>query len=133
MAAFRGEYPVVVLRDEDAVRALSVEVGVAAALCVDGSTGRAGCLAVTAPADGGGSLDFVARFFGPGVGIDEDPVTGSMFCDLGPYWCTQLSRPEVHGFQASPRGGHVLCRFAGGDQVTLVGGVVEYLRGEIVA
>ena len=53
--------------------------------------------------------DFVSRFFAPGSGIDEDPVTGSAHCALGPYWMAQLGKSEFTAYQASARGGVVSC------------------------
>jgi predicted PhzF superfamily epimerase YddE/YHI9 len=55
----------------------------------------------------GGEFDFVSRFFAPGAGIDEDPVTGSAHCALGPYWAPKLQKTEFTAFQASARGGIV--------------------------
>ena len=49
--------------------------------------------------------DFVSRFFAPAAGIDEDPVTGSAHCCLGPFWSRRLGRDTLTGFQASARGG----------------------------
>ena len=74
--------------------------------------------------------DFVSRFFAPAVGIDEDPVTGSAHCCLGPYWSGKLSRERLTGFQASPRGGTVRVRWAG-ERVILGGQAVTTLRGEL--
>jgi len=75
--------------------------------------------------------DFVSRFFGPGVGIDEDPVTGSSHCCLGPFWSARLSRDELIGLQVSTRGGVVRVRMAG-DRVRLGGQAVTVMRGELV-
>ena len=50
-------------------------------------------------------FDFVSRFFAPGVGIDEDPVTGSAHCCLAPYWSLVLNKREFTAYQASARGG----------------------------
>src|SRR5215471_10077919 len=58
-------------------------------------------------------FDFVSRFFAPGSGIDEDPVTGSAHTALGPYWAEILGKNEMTGFQASARGGVVKVRMAG--------------------
>ena len=55
-------------------------------------------------------FDFVSRFFAPGSGIDEDPVTGSAHCCLGPYWSKRTGKTELVAFQASPRGGVVRVR-----------------------
>lgn len=86
---------------------------------------------ITARSDEGES-DFVSRFFAPGAGVDEDPVTGSAHCALAPYWAKKLGRDEVVGYQASARGGVVRCRVAG-DRVLLSGHAVTVLSGEILA
>ncbi len=75
--------------------------------------------------------DFVSRFFGPAVGIDEDPVTGSSHCCLGPYWGERLGKDQLSGYQASARGGVVRVRLAG-DRVRLAGQAVTVMRGELV-
>jgi PhzF family phenazine biosynthesis protein len=75
--------------------------------------------------------DFVSRFFAPGAGIDEDPVTGSAHCCLGPYWRDRMQKDEFLAFQASPRGGVLQVR-VGGDRVFLSGKAVTILRGELV-
>ena len=75
-------------------------------------------------------FDFVSRFFAPGSGIDEDPVTGSAHCCLGPYWASRLGRSELTGYQASARGGIVRVR-VDGDRVKLGGRAVTVLRGEL--
>jgi PhzF family phenazine biosynthesis protein len=75
--------------------------------------------------------DFVSRFFAPAVGIDEDPVTGSAHCCLGPYWKERLGRDDLLGFQASARGGFVRTRCVG-DRVRISGQAVTVLRGELV-
>jgi PhzF family phenazine biosynthesis protein len=74
--------------------------------------------------------DFVSRFFAPGAGVDEDPVTGSAHCCLGPFWKERLARDEMLGFQASERGGEVRVRVAG-DRVLLGGQAVTVLKGEL--
>jgi len=77
-------------------------------------------------------FDFISRFFAPGAGVDEDPVTGSAHCCLGPYWSKRLGKTEFTAYQASPRGGVVRVRCAG-DRVLLSGQAVTVLRGELVA
>jgi PhzF family phenazine biosynthesis protein len=77
------------------------------------------------------AYDFVSRFFAPGSGIDEDPVTGSAHCALGPFWSARLGQRELTGYQASARGGVVKVRVAG-DRVGLAGQAVTVLRGELV-
>jgi PhzF family phenazine biosynthesis protein len=74
--------------------------------------------------------DFVSRFFAPGAGIDEDPVTGSAHCCLGPYWSRKLGKETFVAYQASERGGVVRVRLAG-DRVYLGGRAVTVLRGEL--
>lgn len=124
---FVAEYANVVLDSETAVRNLKPDLKAIEKL-VRGP--RVGCLAVTAMADEGKPYDFVMRFFAPGVGIAEDPVTGSSFADLTPYWCDRLDRDSVTGFQASKRGGTVR-----GLQTLsssrLLGKIAVYLRGEL--
>ena len=84
------------------------------------------------PADEGRGSDFTSRFFGPRVGVDEDPVTGSAHCLLGPYWANQFGRTSLVGYQASSRGGVVRVTVAG-DRVLLGGQAVTVLRGELTA
>ena len=86
---------------------------------------------VTAPGDEPG-IDFVSRFFGPAVGVPEDPVTGSAHCALGPFWAERLGRTRLVGFQASKRGGTVRVEVRG-DRVLLGGQAVTVLRGELEA
>lgn len=78
-----------------------------------------------------GEFDFVSRFFAPGSGIDEDPVTGSAHCCLAPYWAKRLGKTEFVAYQASARGGVVRVRI-NGDRVILGGQAVTVLRGELV-
>ena len=77
-------------------------------------------------------LDFVSRFFAPRTGIDEDPVTGSAHCCLGPYWQRQLRRDAFTAWQASARGGLVKVAVRG-ERVTLSGQALTVLRGELLA
>jgi predicted PhzF superfamily epimerase YddE/YHI9 len=76
--------------------------------------------------------DFVSRFFAPASGVDEDPVTGSAHCSLGPHWGALLGKDELLAFQASPRGGAVRVRLAG-DRVKLIGKAVTVLKGQLLA
>jgi len=86
-------------------------------------------VAVTAKASSAG-FDFVSRFFAPGSGVDEDPVTGSAHCALAPHWSERLGKTSMVGFQASARGGVVAVRVIG-DRVILGGQAVTVLRGEL--
>ena len=82
----------------------------------------------TAPGD---SKDFVSRFFGPKLQINEDPVTGSAHCELTPYWSKRLGKSVLRARQISRRGGDVLCEMAG-ERVLLKGGAVTFMVGEII-
>jgi PhzF family phenazine biosynthesis protein len=84
---------------------------------------------VTARSDRPG-VDIVSRVFGPGVGVDEDYVTGSVHCALTPYWAAELGTDALVAYQASSRGGTLHCRLAG-ERVLLAGPAVTVLRGEI--
>jgi predicted PhzF superfamily epimerase YddE/YHI9 len=77
-------------------------------------------------------FDFVSRYFAPGAGIDEDPVTGSAHCCLGPFWARQLHKDTFTAYQASARGGVVRVRLHG-DRVLLGGQAVTVLRGELLS
>ena len=75
--------------------------------------------------------DFVSRFFAPAVGVDEDPVTGSAHCCLGPYWGGKLGKKTLRAYQASSRGG--ILRVGLNDDRVLIGGqAVTVIRGEIL-
>lgn len=112
------------LGSEAAVRALAPNFHALRSLGVRG-------VIVTSLADPGRPYDFVSRFFAPGAGIDEDPVTGSAHCALAPYWGARLGRDAMSGYQASARGGtvRVTCR---GDRVLLGGQAVTVLRASLL-
>jgi len=76
--------------------------------------------------------DFLSRFFAPASGIDEDPVTGSAHCTLGPYWGERLGKTDMVAFQASSRGGTIRLKLDG-DRVILKGEAVTVLRGDLLA
>jgi len=125
----RGRQDVVaVLADESAVVASDPDLAAVAGLPF-----RA--LYVTAPADAPGA-DYVLRVFAPGVGIDEDPVTGSAQCLLGPYWAGRLGRRALTASQRSSRGGVMSVevdrgRDRGRDRVRVAGRVVTVLTGDV--
>jgi PhzF family phenazine biosynthesis protein len=108
---------------EEVVRGLKPDFALLRSLSMRG-------IMVTSIASSSG-YDFVSRFFAPGAGIDEDPVTGSAHCCLGPYWSRRLGKQEFAAYQASARGGVVRVRLAG-DRVYLGGRAVTVLRGELV-
>jgi PhzF family phenazine biosynthesis protein len=121
----RNQFDYLVEVDGEAtVRGLKPDHGALAALPVRG-------VIVTARADSPG-YDFVSRFFAPGSGVAEDPVTGSAHCALGPFWQSRLGKRELVAYQASPRGGVVRVRVAG-ERVMLGGKAVTVLRGELLS
>ena len=118
----RYDYMVEVESEEE-VRALKPDFSALRQLKVRG-------VIVTSRAFGSG-YDFVSRFFAPGSGIDEDPVTGSAHCCLGPFWKERLGRDNLVGYQASARSGFVRTRCVG-DRVHISGQAVTVLRGELI-
>lgn len=90
--------------------------------------GNVGVIA-TAPSDSP-DRDFVCRFFAPQAGIPEDPVTGSAYCGLAPYWTDKLGKTTMKAFQCSTRGGSLEVEFQG-DRVLLRGEAVTVLAGRL--
>ena len=119
-----GQFFMIVVDDAATVRKLEPDFAAMAAL----SDVRG--VYVTAPGDGG-EHDIVSRCFAPRVGIDEDPVTGSMHCVLSAYWCARLGKNDLRAEQASARGGTLLVRLAG-DRTLLVGNAVTVLAGNLL-
>ena len=119
-----GQFFMLVVPDAAIVRAL--EPDLRALLALPDVRG----VYVTAAGDDG-EFDIVSRCFAPKVGIDEDPVTGSMHCVLAPYWSERLEKTELHAQQASARGGEMRVRLMG-DRVQLIGRSVTALRGELL-
>lgn len=115
----------VVLESEAAVRGLDVDPALASRIDARG-------IIVTALADESEGLDVVSRFFAPGSGVPEDPVTGSAHCAIGPYWAERLGLEAVSCYQASPRGGHVRVRPLG-DRVEIEGSAVTVHRSSLEA
>jgi PhzF family phenazine biosynthesis protein len=85
---------------------------------------------ITARAERDKGLDFVSRFFAPGSGVDEDPVTGSAHCALAPFWAARLDKTELVGRQLSRRGGTVRIRLQG-PRVRLAGRAITVLAGQL--
>jgi PhzF family phenazine biosynthesis protein len=110
------------LSGQAAVRALRPDFRALAAIETRG-------VVVTAPG-GAEGVDFVSRFFGPRVGIDEDPVTGSAHCLLGPYWAERLGRKSLEAAQLSARGGRLRVE-VGPDVVRLTGSAITVVRGSL--
>lgn len=86
---------------------------------------------VTSVANQNSEYDFISRFFAPGLGIDEDPVTGAAHCCLAPFWHDRLGQEQFLAYQASSRGGVVKVNYAGGDRVYLQGQAVTVMRAEL--
>lgn len=107
------------LTSADAVRALSPDLAAIA---------RMPCAGIIVTAPGDGDHDCVSRYFAPAKGIPEDPVTGGAHCALAPFWAERLGRADLRAFQASARGGELMCRLRG-DRVELEGSCVFYLEG----
>jgi PhzF family phenazine biosynthesis protein len=118
-----GDY-LVVLADAATVRGLRPDLAGIARFPVRG-------VMVTAAADVA-EADFVSRFFGPAVGVSEDPVTGSAHTALGPYWSSQTGKTELVGLQVSARSGLVGVRLDG-DRVALSGRAVVMLDAQLSA
>jgi predicted PhzF superfamily epimerase YddE/YHI9 len=89
------------------------------------------CLMVTARSDDP-AFDFIVRFFAPNLGVDEDPVTGSAYCALGPYWSPKLQKGKMRAYQASKRGGIVGVEIGPSEgRVSLAGKAITLFSGEV--
>lgn len=110
---------------EETVRTIRPDFGLLKSLDCRG-------IIVTSRASAGAGYDFVSRFFAPGVGIAEDPVTGSAHCALAPYWGKRLRKEVLTGYQASARGGFVQTRLSG-DRLRLTGQAVTVMQGRLEA
>jgi len=129
-----GREPLELWRARDYLAVYSTEAEVRAIAPDFGRVQALGAFAVivTAPADAALSpgADFVSRFFAPGAGVPEDPVTGSAHCTLVPYWADRLQRATLEARQVSRRGGALRC-VLDGDRVRMTGTAVCYLEGTI--
>ncbi len=120
LEVWRSRDYLVVFRDEDDIRSMEPDFE---------QIREWDCLGVivTAP---GKTVDFVSRFFAPGAGVNEDPVTGSAHSTLIPYWAKRLNKKDLDALQLSARGGELFCQ----DMETrdkIGGKAVTYFRGEI--
>lgn len=87
---------------------------------------------ITAAGDvAGGDAHFISRVFGPRVGVNEDPVTGSAHTILAPWWAPRLGIDEFRAHQASPRGGRLGVKLVG-DRVELSGQAVTTMQGTLL-
>ncbi|SFR64380.1 phenazine biosynthesis protein PhzF family [Marinobacter daqiaonensis] len=111
----------VVLDSEDAVRRAKPDMTLLKTLDNQG-------VIITAPGD---QCDFVSRYFAPALGIDEDPVTGSIHSALVPYWASRLDRTRFRARQLSARGGELECELRG-DRVSIAGPAILYMEGRVI-
>lgn len=118
-AGMCGDEFLVEVESEEVVKKVDPDFGLLSRIASGG-------IMVTAPSS---RYDFVSRFFAPHVGINEDPVTGSAHCALGPYWREKLKKDEMIACQVSARGGIVKVR-VGHERVMLLGQAVTVFRAE---
>jgi PhzF family phenazine biosynthesis protein len=119
----RGPILLAAFETADEVRKLAPDM---AAIARTGQT-----LCVTAPADRAlPGVDFVSRYFAPAHGVPEDPVTGSSFCTLAPYWAARLGKRALRARQVSARGGDVRCEDRG-ERVLIAGQAALVITGTI--
>ncbi len=124
-----GKRPLECYRNEDYVAVFDREDDVAAIIPDHRYLERLDLrgVIVTAPSI---EYDFVSRFFAPRYGIPEDPVTGSAYTRLTPYWAERLDKTTLYSKQISPRGGKLKCEVTG-DRVLISGSAVMFMKGEI--
>jgi PhzF family phenazine biosynthesis protein len=121
LAAFKGKTDYLLLfENENQIQNLKFDIPSIAKVKARG-------IIVTAP---GNEVDFVSRFFGPQVGVDEDPVTGSAHTTLAPFWSVKLGKKTLTAIQMSSRKGSLTCEISG-NRVLISGKAVTYLIGEI--
>lgn len=117
---YKGEDYMVILQREEQVRSFQPDYELLNKLDTRG-------IAITARSK---HVDFVSRWFGPRIGVNEDSVTGSAHCMLMPYWSGQLGKTKLLAEQLSPRLGKVQCEIRG-DRILLTGKAVLYMKGSI--
>ncbi|MBO31398.1 MAG: isomerase [Rhodospirillaceae bacterium] len=125
-----GVSPVEILKSEDYIVVLRHESEVRCMEPLFDKLHKVPLRGVIATAESSG-YDFVARFFGPKLGVNEDPVTGSAYTQLAPYWGKILGKTCMSARQVSSRGGDVGCKIVGG-RVLISGGAVKYMKGRII-
>lgn len=119
-AAVAGPTVLAVVSNDDVLRGISPDLERIAALPFN-------ALIPTAP---GSKVDFVSRFFGPSLGIPEDPVTGAAHTGLAPFWSQRLQKTKLSAKQLSPRGGSIYCEVLN-DRVVLSGQTEEFASGQL--
>ncbi|GIU67085.1 PhzF family phenazine biosynthesis protein [Candidatus Phycosocius spiralis] len=126
-----GNYAVVIVKNETVLRGLKPNLAEIERICTKDMIRERGSLVVSAFADPDADYEVVSRFFAPGSGIDEDPVTGSAHCIITPLFCDKLGKSVIDCFQAYPgRGGALTCEVIG-DRVLLRGSAVTVLDGQL--
>lgn len=118
---YRTDDYLVAVEDEAIVAGLNPDYVALASFDVRG-------IAVTAPS---GHCDFVSRWFGPSVGVNEDPVTGSAHTSLAPYWAERLGKRSLTAEQGGARKGQLFCEVVDNGRVIISGYGALYLRGTI--
>ena len=116
----RAEDYIVVFKDEESILTAKPDLSILSKLDLRG-------VAITSAS---GKYDFITRFFGPNIGINEDPVTGSAFTQLIPYWANKFNKNELMAKQVSQRGGEVKCTYSG-ERVRISGKAFKYMIGTI--
>jgi len=124
-----GAAPREVLAARDGLAVFDTQAEVAALAPDMNAVATLDCMGLIASAPGE-DCDFVSRFFAPGMGVDEDPVTGSAHCTLIPYWAGRLGKTEMIARQISARGGLIHCALDG-ERVRIGGHAVTYMSGEL--
>jgi len=118
----------VLVENEETLRQMTPDFPALAKLASNSDiTGNCLGIIVTAPGSG---CDFVSRYFAPGAGVPEDPVTGRAHCTLTPFWSKMLDKKVMDAQQLSPRGGILRCE-DWGDRVKISGKAVRYMKGNI--
>ena len=115
------DYGLAVFKNEEEIIKINPNFNALENLSYDG-------IIVTSP---GENVDFVSRFFGPKLGIKEDPVTGGAHCELIPYWSKRLNKKDMIARQLSKRGGELYCSYLG-DRVIIGGKATTYMQGELL-
>jgi PhzF family phenazine biosynthesis protein len=121
LACLQSEDYIVVLENEEAVRSVKPDFVALMQAQLRGVIVTARCHT---------QYDFVARFFGPKVGVPEDSVTGSAYTQLTPYWAKQLNKDTMTARQVAARGGDLKLRLEA-ERVYIGGSAVTYMRGEL--
>lgn len=76
-------------------------------------------------------IDIVSRYFTPSMGIDEDPVTGSLHTSLIPLWQPILQKSTIRAYQASARGGVLSGKLLENDRIEIVGQCRLFMQAEL--